>query len=102
MLRRIGFEYGGQIDPFDGGPHFIAATDEISVVRDAKELVVRAAETEGKRWAIVGVELPEARPGFRAISTRVATPEAGVVALGTDARARLGVNDGQKVWLSYG
>jgi len=102
MLRRIGFEYGGQIDPFDGGPHFIAATDEISVVRDAKEVAVRAAETDGKRWAIVAVELPNARPGFRAIGTRVATPEAGVVALGTDARARLGVNDGQKVWLSYG
>jgi arginine N-succinyltransferase len=101
MLRRIGFEYGGQIDPFDGGPHFIAATDDISVVHDAKEVAVRAAETDGKRWAIVAAEI-DAKPRFRAISTRVATPEAGVVALGADARKRLGVEDGQKVWLSYG
>jgi arginine N-succinyltransferase len=98
MLRRIGFEYAGQIDPFDGGPHFIAATDEISVVHDAREVTVRAAETDGKRWAIVAVELPE----FRAIGTRIATPDGGVVALGADARARLGIEDGQKVWLSYG
>src|SRR5690348_17471513 len=26
MLRRIGFDYAGQIDPFDGGPHFVATT----------------------------------------------------------------------------
>jgi arginine N-succinyltransferase len=102
MLRRIGFEYGGQIDPFDGGPHFIAATDDISVVHDAKELAVRAAETDGKRWAIVAVELDGAKPKFRAVGTRVATPEAGVVALGADTRTRLGVEDGQKVWLSFG
>ena len=36
MLRRIGFDYAERIDPFDGGPHFIAKTDDISIVRDAK------------------------------------------------------------------
>jgi arginine N-succinyltransferase len=102
MLRRIGFEYAGQIDPFDGGPHFIAATDEIKVVADAKELPVRVVETDGKRWAIVGVELPESRPAFRAIGTRIATPEAGTVLLSRADAGRLGVEDGQKVWFSYG
>jgi arginine N-succinyltransferase len=102
MLRRIGFEYAGQIDPFDGGPHFIAATDDIAVVHDAKEVTVRAAETEGKRWAIVAVELPETRPAFRAIGTRIATPEAGTVVLSRADAARLGVEDGHKVWFSYG
>lgn len=32
MLREIGFEYAQRIDPFDGGPHFHAATDEITLV----------------------------------------------------------------------
>src|SRR6185503_17550338 len=41
MLRRIGFEYAQQIDPFDGGPHFLANTDPISIVRDAREIEVR-------------------------------------------------------------
>ncbi|HET6147210.1 MAG TPA: arginine N-succinyltransferase [Polyangia bacterium] len=32
MLREIGFEYSRRIDPFDGGPHFHALTDEITLV----------------------------------------------------------------------
>jgi len=102
MLRRIGFEYAEQIDPFDGGPHFIATTNDISVVRDAKESLVRAHEGEGKRWAILGHELAGANPGFRAIGTRVTALESGVVGLSEDARRRLAIEDGQKVWLSYG
>jgi len=34
MLESIGFRYDQRIDPFDGGPHFSAATGEISLVRD--------------------------------------------------------------------
>src|SRR5215471_6128924 len=33
MLREIGFEYANRIDPFDGGPHFHARTDDITLVR---------------------------------------------------------------------
>lgn len=33
MLREAGFEYAHRIDPFDGGPHFHARTDAISLVR---------------------------------------------------------------------
>jgi arginine N-succinyltransferase len=102
MLRRIGFDYGDQIDPFDGGPHFTARTDDITIVRDAKEVAVKAHDGEGKRWAIVGVELPSSPVGFRAIATRVAAIEAGIVGISEDARRRLGVEDGQKVWLAYG
>ena len=36
MLRAIGFEYAQRIDPFDGGPHFHARTDNISLVRDVR------------------------------------------------------------------
>jgi len=106
MLRRIGFEYANQIDPFDGGPHFIANTDSISVVRDAVELEVRDAaadvddEEGNRRWAIVGCESPGAK--FRAIGA-VVVPHAGrSIGLSKDERARLGIEIGQKVWLSYG
>jgi arginine N-succinyltransferase len=34
MLRAIGFRYARRVDPFDGGPHFVAPTDEVSLVRD--------------------------------------------------------------------
>ncbi|HSD85881.1 MAG TPA: arginine N-succinyltransferase, partial [Kofleriaceae bacterium] len=40
MLRRIGFDYADQIDPFDGGPHFLANTDDITIIKEAQELEV--------------------------------------------------------------
>ncbi|MBK8013260.1 MAG: arginine N-succinyltransferase [Deltaproteobacteria bacterium] len=38
MLEDIGFHYSQRIDPFDGGPHFIAATDRISLIRATRVL----------------------------------------------------------------
>ena len=103
MLRRIGFDYAEQIDPFDGGPHFTARTDEITIVRDAREVVVRDARESGgeRKWAIVASEMPGARPEFRAIGTRV-SPQEGAAGLSEAVRRQLGVEEGQKVWLSYG
>jgi arginine N-succinyltransferase len=103
MLRRIGFEYAGQIDPFDGGPHFCAKTDDITIIQDAAELAVKTVgDADGERpWAVLAVELP-ARPQFRAISARVIPMDNGTVGITEDARKRLGVEDGQRVWLTYG
>jgi arginine N-succinyltransferase len=104
MLRRIGFEYGGQIDPFDGGPHFVAATDAITVVRDARQVVLRAREgSDGVRgWAVLGVERPGVRPGFVATAARVTMLEDGAIAVAEDVRKRLDVGTGETVWLAPG
>ena len=40
MLRAIGFEYASRIDPFDGGPHFVAVTDDIAVVKTVRRAAV--------------------------------------------------------------
>lgn len=40
MLRGIGFRYANRIDPFDGGPHFHAKTDEVTLIRDAQRFTV--------------------------------------------------------------
>ncbi len=102
MLRRIGFDYAGQIDPFDGGPHFTAKTDEITVVEHAKEVVTKTiSEADGERpWAILAVETTD-RPQFRATGARV-IPSDGAVGITEDTRRRLGIEVGQKVWLSFG
>ena len=97
MLRRIGFVYADQIDPFDGGPHFTARTDEITVVREAREATVVAAEEEPQRWAIVAHE----RGGFRAAGARVVVGD-GTVGLTADTRRRLEVEPGESVWMSPG
>lgn len=41
MLRGIGFKYAHRIDPFDGGPHFHAKTDEVTLVANARRLMVQ-------------------------------------------------------------
>jgi arginine N-succinyltransferase len=101
ILRRIGFEYAGQIDPFDGGPHFVAKTDQIALVRDAREVPVRTVPAEAGAWAVVAVE-QAAKPQFRAVATRATLQPDGAVALADDARKRLGIEDGQRVWLAFG
>ena len=104
MLRKIGFDYAGQIDPFDGGPHFVANTDEISLVRDAAEATVRTVENaDGERpWAVLAVQAGNVKPQFRAISTRVIPMEDGAIGITADARQRLGIEDGHKVWRVFG
>ena len=34
MLEELGFKYTNRVDPFDGGPHLEALTDQIPLVRD--------------------------------------------------------------------
>ncbi|MGB1700825.1 MAG: arginine N-succinyltransferase, partial [Nannocystaceae bacterium] len=98
LLHRIGFRASDRIDPFDGGPHFEAATDEISLVRDARwhQPCVERTEAAGVA-AIVGVLLGNEQR-FRAVwasvrvessgeaerADRVALSEATLVRLGLD------------------
>jgi arginine N-succinyltransferase len=104
MLRRIGFDYAYQIDPFDGGPHFVAKTDEITLVRDAHEVSVTTVDhADGERpWAVLAVETAGGRPAFRAIGTRVIPMGSHAIGLPDEARRRLAVEEGQRVWLCFG
>jgi arginine N-succinyltransferase len=36
LLRRIGFRYAHRVDPFDGGPHYTARMDEITLVEETR------------------------------------------------------------------
>jgi arginine N-succinyltransferase len=73
LLRRVGFAFAHRIDPFDGGPHFHAATDEITLVKTTRRATVRAiAETgaEPLTDALVAAERP-GPPYFRALRATV-------------------------------
>lgn len=104
MLRRIGFEYAHQIDPFDGGPHFIAETDRVTLVRDARPVELVARRPEGPdRWAIVAVEAPPGtrRPRFRAAGTRVTgwNGAAGsLLGIAPELLDRLSGSEGERAW----
>ena len=97
MLRRVGFRYAKRIDPFDGGPHFIAPADEITLLRDTVRQRVGAGEPgAGKVRALVGRDV-NGPPYFRAVASDVSL--AGTtISIPDDVRAHLGVSDGDEVF----
>src|SRR5215470_16499077 len=98
MLRAIGLTYADRIDPFDGGPHFHARTDEVTLVKATRRARVVAGGPADGKPAIVSVERPEA-PHFLAVSTRVTGT--GEVAVPEAARKALGVGPGDEVGFVY-
>jgi arginine N-succinyltransferase len=98
MLRRIGFEYAEQIDPFDGGPHFVARTDDITLVRDARQVEVATGTGTGPIWAIVASE-PGGLPNFRAMAVKLPAAPGGAVVLDGPAQDALQVKPGDRVWV---
>ena len=99
MLRRIGFEYVDRIDPFDGGPHFVAKTDDITLVKETRRarVVKVAGADEGRPFGLIAVER-DRPPHFTAIGTRfrlegkdVGLPEKTMAALGVAAGDEVGV-----------
>jgi arginine N-succinyltransferase len=74
LLRRIGFRYAERIDPFDGGPHFVAPTDEVTLVRRALRLSAMPGAVQGKQRSLVAREY-DGPPYFRALSSVVDLPE---------------------------
>jgi len=57
VLRQVGFAYAHRIDPFDGGPHFHARTDDITLVR-----ATRVGRVAGEVGGAGGAEGPGAAP----------------------------------------
>jgi arginine N-succinyltransferase len=74
MLRRIGFRYAERIDPFDGGPHFVAQADDVSLIQNTRQTTFAGplgeAETATGARMLVARELKEA-PYFKAVACRV-------------------------------
>src|SRR5262245_44194495 len=109
MLREVGFAYAHRIDPFDGGPHFQARTDDITLVRATREgRVADPAGESGAPSAAPAVPMLVAReravaPHFAAVRTTVAAgtqPPAGAgagLALGAEARDALQVAPGDEI-----
>ncbi len=72
MLKKIGFTYRNQVDPFDGGPHLWASVDELLPVKQMRVLQVQmgsAQDSDGQHTGLLsstssGVE------GFKAVAVR--------------------------------
>jgi arginine N-succinyltransferase len=106
MLRRIGFRYAWRVDPFDGGPHFTAPTDEVTLVQRSQQatvsklLPVSEVRDSLKARALLAVE-PSEPPFFRCVYApcSIAPGEASTVTLAQDCAETLHVAAGDTVWL---
>jgi arginine N-succinyltransferase len=99
MLRRIGFRYASQIDPFDGGPHFVADTDDITLVMNTRRARIGAASPGSAEttWAVLATE--QAGRGFRATAARVqASPSGDELGVPAQVLDLLGVEPKGEVW----
>ena len=99
LLERAGFRWIGEIDPFDAGPFYGAATREVIPVRDTLACVVsfdelRMPDGDAARRCIVAAE--GGAHGFRAVVSN-AKRIGDKVALPKDACDRLGVEPGDPI-----
>jgi arginine N-succinyltransferase len=98
MLRRIGFRYAERVDPFDGGPHFVAPTDEISLVQQTRKAPLAGPLSDGARAApaLVAREYG-APPWFRAIYVPAEIDARGAIRITADAIDHLAVGEGDEL-----
>jgi arginine N-succinyltransferase len=89
MLSRIGFRYADRVDPFDGGPHFTAATDDVTLIRAGRPVSGLSTEERIAPNALVAREV-EGAPFFSAVVGELRGENAVVTA---SSAARL-VGDG--------
>ncbi|MDH5670828.1 MAG: arginine N-succinyltransferase [Myxococcales bacterium] len=99
LLCRIGFHYAERVDPFDGGPHFIAATDGVSVVAGSAPRPVELAEgaeaATGAAPCLVALKTPRA-PYFRA-RQGLLSPE-GAIVLPPREAGEMELSPGDPAW----
>jgi arginine N-succinyltransferase len=100
MLRRIGFRYAERVDPFDGGPHFTAPTDEVTLVQRAHVAKVAkiSRESVSPNRSLVAVESKEA-PFFRCVLSACSESAGGGLSLPEDAATHLGLAIGDEAWI---
>jgi arginine N-succinyltransferase len=102
LLERIGFRYVSRIDPFDGGPHYEARLEEVTLVRAHRSARIAPEPLrEGGAEALVAREARAGRERFRAVRCEVR--EAGArVRLPGPARRLLGAEEGERVhWIPF-
>ncbi|HLK92707.1 MAG TPA: arginine N-succinyltransferase, partial [Polyangia bacterium] len=103
LLREVGFAYQHRIDPFDGGPHFHARTDDITLVKAVRAVPVADAaqapiDAGGRRQVFLVARERPAPPCFVVARIELPSlPEGERVSLPEDVRRALEVTAGDEV-----
>jgi arginine N-succinyltransferase len=96
LLEKLGFKYTDKIDPFDGGPHLEAVTDEIPVVKATRTLELGSPVAPSQAGMRAFVSSLNQDGEFCAIETDVSL-ERRTVSLTRQAMSELGWEPGASV-----
>jgi len=94
LLESLGFKYRGYIDPFDGGPHLDAVTDQIPLVAATRMSEVGKPTTDDRCDTPAIISTLDGEGEFRATETFVEVGKDGPVRLTQQAMELLGVQTG--------
>ncbi len=101
MLKKIGFKYKNQVDPFDGGPHLWANVDELLPVKKLGQYTYQVQTSAGAKSEHGLLSRAQQKPGeFRAIDVEAVRGDGKVmIKESADAQVRsvLGVAPGDSV-----
>lgn len=97
MLKKIGFQYEKMIDPFDGGPHLWADTDQVIPIMKTKKGIVKFQNL--KQDAARGLISVEDQYGFRAMQT-VFQEQDSFIFLEPLMRHQLQIVEGNTIWIT--
>jgi arginine N-succinyltransferase len=97
LLEKIGFQFVSRIDPFDGGPHYEAKLDDVTLVRAHRRARLHPEPLAGRgEDRLVAVTRTEGRGRFRAVRTE-SRLEGESLRLPARAREVLGAEPGDRV-----
>jgi arginine N-succinyltransferase len=92
MLTQVGFRHAERVDPFDGGPHFVAKTSDVSAITRSQCLPYVGETGSATQLGLVAAFSATA-PFVRAMRATCAVNAEGI-ALHSDTAARLQVKPG--------
>lgn len=96
LLESIGFSYLDEVDPFDGGPHYGANTEDILPIKHGQRLrVAEFKDAAYKEQALVATTGEEFRVSLASVDVRGSD-----VAIAPKVRQILGIETGEEVYVS--
>ncbi len=99
LLQRVGFRSVSRIDPFDGGPHYEARLEDVTLVRAHRSASLAPEPlASGGTEALVAVERRSGRDRFRAVRCQARQFHEGV-RIPAAARRLLGASAGDHLHL---
>lgn len=102
MLEKIGFNYTEEVDPFDGGPHYRAELNEVSVVKNIEKNTISFSDKlDEKNKKLALIQLPSNEHKFLSVCTEVSITEDGKYFISKDYQSEFDLDDSLEVNLTF-